>query len=320
MVEPFTASIGTVFKFVDFGLTLKAVPDESRLFLALLDRVRADLKEASRERHEKSLTLESCPGKTAWIDGAIHDTRRALSDFGAQIEGPRVDFQIGRSVTLKHRFEWVLRNNQEFLMMTSRLSTCHASLLGAIAALHTLHVTSGATFPPIAHEAQPGAEAIILHSMPTLKSPAARRPKRSTLQASESVLSIIPVDVDSSPTQNAFVPQGLLGPFQWETVPETSSPLFQSISSLSSTTSAPTSPLPQSSTSVHRHAIYDAPQLSVVRPIGQEPPIVKLDATCSARDPDAENKESNGTAKGDVLQQSTVQERKRRARAQFGIC
>lgn len=312
-------SIATALKFVDFGRTLKAVPAQSAQFLTVLNRVRADLDEALRERCEKQSTLESCPGKKAWIDGAIFDTRRALSDTGAQVEGARVDIQSGRSVTLKHRFEWVLRNHQKIHTLESVLRTCHASLLVAINALHTLQATTGATTSPMAYEDLLGEEAITLHSMPTLKSPAARRPKRSTNKASGSDLSILPVEIDSTTKKTTILPQEPLEYSQWYTVFD-ASPTWQSVSSLALKTFEPTSPSSCSSTLIPRHdSMFDAQQLPAIQCIDQDLLSPEIDAAFPSRDAlDAENEKFNGSAKADFFRQSTVQERRRRARAQFG--
>lgn len=314
-------SIATAFKFVDFSHNLKAVPAQSAHFLTVLDRVRADLDEALRERCRKQSILESCPGKKAWIDGTILDTRRALSDIGAQVEGPRVDIQSGRRVTLKHRFEWVLRNHQKFHTLESVLRTCHASLLVAINALHTLQATTGDTTSPMAYEDLLGKEAITLHPTPTLKSPAARRPKRSTNKASESDLNILPVEIDSTPKKTTFLPQEPLETSRWNTIFETSS-AWQSVSSLALTTFEPTSPLSSSSTLIPRHdSMFDAPRLPAIQCIDHDLLSLEIDVTSPGRDPlDAENEKFNGSVKADFLRRSTVQERRRRAKAQFGRC
>lgn len=314
--------IATLFQFIDFGLSLKSVPAQSLQFLTLLDRVRADLDEALRERCGKQSALELCPGKKAWIDGAILDIRRALCDLGAQVEGPRVDIQCGRTVTLKHRFGWVLRNHGKFLTMESMLSTCHASLLVAINALHTLQATTGATATSPMPEADLlGGEANTLHSMPTLKSPAARRPKRSTNKISESALSILPVEIDSTPKKTTSLPQEPLESSRWDTIFETS-PAWQSVSSLALTTFEPTSPISSSSTLIPRHdSMFDAPQLPAIQCADQDLLSPDIDTTFPGHDPlDTENEKFNGSVKADLLRRSTVQERRRRARAQFGRC
>ncbi len=312
-------SFATSFKFADFGLTLKAVPAQSAQFITVLDRVRADLHEALRERCEKQSTLESCPGKKAWIDGAINDTRRALSDIGAQVEGPRVDIQVGGSVTLKHRLEWVLRNHERFLAMEPRLRTCHASLLVAINALHTLQSTTGATTSPPAYDDLLCGEANKLHSMTTIKSPAARRPKRTMSTFSESAVGVLPVEIDSTPTNTTVSPQERLESSWWDTVPKVFSPAWQSVPCLSLTTFEPTSPRSPPSTLTDRHdSMFDIPQPPPLQSIDQDILSPELEAFSLGRDPlDAENERFNGSVKADLLRRSTVQQRRRKARAQF---
>ena len=306
-MDPFTSSIITVCKLIDFSLTLKDVPAKSRLFITQLDRVRADVDEALRERNEKISILELCPTKKAWIDGTIHDTRRALSEIGVHVEGPRVDLEIGRRVTLKHRFEWVLWHHQNFLMMESTLSTCHASLLTAITALQNLRTT----------ESEPNREAVTLQSMPALRSPSARRPRRT--KTSNSVDSVVPVEIGcTSPTEKSLSSPGLLEPFQWEVVSETSS-ARHSVSFWSMTTSSSVDPLPQLLTPASQSSISDAPQLSLVLPSDQEPSSLEHDTTSSSPDAlDVENGKFNGAVKEDLLRRSAVQERRRWARARFG--
>lgn len=156
MADPFTLSagavfsaIGTTFKLAEFCLTLKEVSSESRVFLTLIQRVREDLDEALRERHEKSTLLQKMPGKKAWIDGTIISVRNSLNDIGLLVENARIDVEKGKHVTLIHRFEWVLDNREKFVMREKALSTCHASLLSAIQTMHSFIAipTSLPTFP-----------------------------------------------------------------------------------------------------------------------------------------------------------------------------
>ena len=306
-MDPISSSIITVYKLIDFSLTLKDVPAKSQLFIAQLDRVRADLNEALRERNAKTAILDLCPGKKAWIDGAIHDTRRVLSEIGAQVEGPRVDLEVGRSVTLKHRFEWVMWNHQKFLMMESTLDTCHASLLTAITALHNLR----------ASQDECDGEAIVPRPVPTLRSPSARRPRPP--KTSESAVNATPVEIcPASPTET-FPPPGLLEPFQREVVSETSSSTCQSFSFLSLNTPTLVDPIPQRLTPASQPGIADAPEPSLGSPDDQESASPEPDTARLSPDAlDVENGKFNGSVKEDLLPRSTVQERKRRARALFG--
>ena len=164
MADPVTFSTATIFsaitttfKLAEFCLALKEVSSESQVFLTLIQRVRKDLTEALRERHEKSAVLQSMPGKRAWIDDTITDIKKVLNDIGVLIENARVDVDKGKSVTLKHRFEWVLSNHQRFVTREMSLSTCHASLLGAINAMHNIGMSPGMLSPIY----QPGANGSI---------------------------------------------------------------------------------------------------------------------------------------------------------------
>lgn len=213
MADPITLSaatvfsaIATTFKLAEFCLALKEVSTESRIFITLIERVRKDLQEALRERHEKSSVLETMPGKKAWIDGTIIDVKRSLHEIGILIENARIDVDKGKSVTLKHRFEWVLSNHQKFVMRELSLSTCHASLLGALGAMHTMAMSPGmvsptypqekasslpmsafasstslasnATLsPPPDYEPLSASDLADLHNPRMLKSPSRRRPK-----------------------------------------------------------------------------------------------------------------------------------------------
>lgn len=202
------SAIGTTFKLAEFCLALKEVSTESGIFLTLIQRVRKDLNEALRERHEKSEILQTLPGKKAWIDEAIIDVKKSLNDIGLLIENARIDVDKGKNVTLVHRFEWVLSNHNKFVMREMALKTCHASLLGAISAMHTMGVGSGmlsptlpcqtASWMPVSPSASSStlvaedtfaapsdyapisaSELAALHDPRMLKSPSRRRPKVS---------------------------------------------------------------------------------------------------------------------------------------------
>lgn len=127
------SAINTTFRLAEFCLALKEVESENLVFLKLISRVRKDLDEAYRERREKETALKtSLPRKIEWIDNVILDAKNALNDIGIFIERPRIDVEEGKSVSLKHRFEWVLMNHQKFVSRQLLLATCHQSLLAAI--------------------------------------------------------------------------------------------------------------------------------------------------------------------------------------------
>ncbi|KAI9704656.1 MAG: hypothetical protein M1820_005404 [Bogoriella megaspora] len=150
MADPATSAvfsgINTTFKLAKFCLDLKDVSEENRTFCSLINRVRKDRAEAMRERRETSELLQAFPHKRVWIDDTIEDIDEVLYKIGSLIEGARVDGQVGRSVSLQHRFEWVLRGRQEFLVKQAWLSTCHQSLLSAIDAMHSMKVNAGEHF------------------------------------------------------------------------------------------------------------------------------------------------------------------------------
>lgn len=170
-MESAFSAINTTFRLAEFCLVLKEVESENLVFLKLIARVRKDLDEAFRERRAKEAALKSLlPGKIDWIDGAILDVRSALNDIGSLIERPRVDVEGGKSVTLKHRFEWVLMNHQKFLSRQLLLATCHQSLLAAVTTMESVPAHS-----PSRHLFTPEPEHIKM-----LPSPSKRRPPRKS--------------------------------------------------------------------------------------------------------------------------------------------
>lgn len=137
------SAINTTFKLAEFCLALKEVESENLVFLKLISRVRKDLDEAYRERREKETALKSnLPRKIEWIDNTILDAKNALNDIGIFIERPRIDVEEGKSVSLKHRFEWVLMNHQKFVSRQWLLATCHESLLAAITTMERVPACS----------------------------------------------------------------------------------------------------------------------------------------------------------------------------------
>lgn len=163
------STITTAFKLAEFCLALKDAESDNLVFLKLISRVRKDLDEACRERQEKEVALKSIlPRKVEWIDDAILDIRDALNDIGIFIERQRIDVTEGRSVTLKHRFEWVLQNHQKFVSRQLHLATCHRTLLAAITTMESVPAcsTSSHLLAP-----EPGYTKM-------LPSPSQRRPRK----------------------------------------------------------------------------------------------------------------------------------------------
>lgn len=188
VMDSFSA-ISATFKLAEFCLALKEVNSENLVFLKLIARVRKDLEEASRERREKETALKSgLPGNMDWIDGAILDVRSALNDIGIFIERPRIDVEEGKSVSLKHRFEWVLMNHQKFVSRQLLLATCHQSLLAAIATMKSIPACSQPS-----RLVAPEPEQIRM-----LPSPSRRRPPKRDLRISERPI------VPSSDEEGAF--------------------------------------------------------------------------------------------------------------------
>lgn len=137
------SAITSAFKLAEFCLALKDAEFDNLVFLKLISRVRKDLDEACRERREKEIALKSTlPRKVEWIDDAILDIRDALNDIGSFIERQRIDVIGGGSVTLKHRFEWVLQNHQKFVSRQLHLATCHRTLLAAITTMESVPACS----------------------------------------------------------------------------------------------------------------------------------------------------------------------------------
>lgn len=142
------SGINNAFKLAKFCLDLKDASEDVRVFGDLINRVRKDRAEALRERRDKATILESSPHKRAWIDGIIIDVDKVLFSIGCLLEDARLDSQGGRSVTLQHRFEWVLSIKSEFLVKHALLSTCHQSMLSAITAMQGLRSSEGDSLAP----------------------------------------------------------------------------------------------------------------------------------------------------------------------------
>ncbi|KAL8719784.1 MAG: hypothetical protein Q9225_003245 [Loekoesia sp. 1 TL-2023] len=183
MADPFSA-IGTAIRVAEFCFRFKEVSSENRVFLNLIVRVRTDLEEALRERQAKAISLQCIPEKRAWIDGAIRDAQQQLSDIGRLVEDARIDEQQGKTVSFKHRIDWVLTNHQRFVTQERALATSHTSLLAAMAVLHNL--TAPANPTPITAPSSPPAYEMSLDQKPdnvpddaVLRSPFTRRPGRA---------------------------------------------------------------------------------------------------------------------------------------------
>lgn len=142
------AGINTAFKLAEFGLSLNEASEENLVFCRLIQRVRKDRAEAIRERGEKATTLDATPLKKEWIDEIINDTDAALFTIGKLVESGRADGEHGRSMTLRHRFEWVMGKKESFLSKQSLLATCHQSPSNAIVYMQQLPTTYSAPLSP----------------------------------------------------------------------------------------------------------------------------------------------------------------------------
>jgi hypothetical protein len=168
------AGINTTFKLAEFGLSLHDAPEEVKVFCRLIRRVRDDRAEAGREFREKADLLNLSPRKKTWIEDTMRDVDSALITIGTLVESGRADSYEGRSMTLKHRFDWVLKRKESFLTKQSLLSTCHNSLSTAIVYMQSLPgpgISRPPSPPPPSYWSRHDEEEQFL------RSPSARRPK-----------------------------------------------------------------------------------------------------------------------------------------------
>jgi len=179
---------------VEFGCALKEVTTENKLFLSLLSRVRKDLDVAYQRKREHAAGFGGSSESAAWIDDAVLDVQKALDAIGQLIESARVEIDKGGSVSWKHRVAWVLSNHQKFVTHELMLATCHRTLLSAINDLHIITTSQSGKVPSI--RITPLDPEENSHAPPLLKSPSARRPKRSSPKLSEPIVTILPVDMD----------------------------------------------------------------------------------------------------------------------------
>jgi len=140
------------------------VPEENRVFIRLIQRVRDDLDEVFRLLRNPTIRahLSSDPGERAYIEGTIDSVRTALGSIGKFVESVRVDEEINGTISLQSRFEWVLRRPAKLLTRSLELDTCHKSLLQGIAGLkvflHTSTISGSASRLPTYGEATAGSE------------------------------------------------------------------------------------------------------------------------------------------------------------------
>lgn len=82
-----------------------------------------------------------------YIYGTIQDTKGALAGIGKYIEGVRTEEERNGEISLRTRFEWILRHQYKLQSRQVGLDTCHKSLLQAMSRLtlfmHTAALTGG---------------------------------------------------------------------------------------------------------------------------------------------------------------------------------
>ncbi|TID22978.1 Sexual differentiation process protein isp4 [Venturia nashicola] len=143
------AAITTAFKFVEFCYAIGDVPEESLVFIRLIQRVRHDLDECLRLLTLPSIQnhLDCDPDQKRYINGTIQDTKGALAGIGKYVESVRTEEEWNGEISLRTRFEWILRHQYKLQSRQVGLDTCHKSLLQAMTRLtlftHTASLTKG---------------------------------------------------------------------------------------------------------------------------------------------------------------------------------
>ena len=181
--------ISALIQLTSFGLAIKSVPEETRNFLELIQRVNKDLEEAQRKRDATAeLLRERDPAKGPYIDGCIRDADLALRDIGALVEGARVDQRKKKSnkpkaageegsVSFGHRLQWVLDNKAKVAPKEQKLRACHASVLQAIASMELFEQTAQST-PSVINNNNIYVDAQVANAVVArLRPPSARKPR-----------------------------------------------------------------------------------------------------------------------------------------------
>lgn len=132
----FLSSIPTVFRFADFVSKLDDVSEEVQVFAKLIQRVRQDVDRATQLRTSPRVMerCRSCPDERSYIDDVIVDVQYSLDSIGAYVDNARVSVPgaEGGTVSLKHKFEWVLRHHHNLIPRQVALIASHHSLTTAI--------------------------------------------------------------------------------------------------------------------------------------------------------------------------------------------
>lgn len=96
--------------------------------------------------------LECDPNQKRYINGTIQDTKRALAGIGKYVETVRTEEERNGEISLRTRFEWILRHQYKLQSRQLGLDTCHKSLLQSMSRLtlfmHTASLTGGQTGLP----------------------------------------------------------------------------------------------------------------------------------------------------------------------------
>ncbi|KAI9801057.1 MAG: hypothetical protein M1833_002925 [Piccolia ochrophora] len=204
-MDPASVGFGafrTVVQLAQFGLRLRDVDEDTRIFLRLIERVDKDLQEAQRLRHEKESLLVNDAQKL-WIDHTISDAKEALHRIGSLLESGRVDISTGGAVSLKHKLDWMMLHHEKFVARESYLSGCHAAIhaiIGVMSGMKSLESPP----PPAYHASILPPEPERPQSAARLKPPSLRRPKSRTFRSDEPTPAISefpPKEVDSKSLQ-----------------------------------------------------------------------------------------------------------------------
>ncbi|QDS69003.1 hypothetical protein FKW77_009436 [Venturia effusa] len=141
------SAIKTASRFVEFCCARGDVPEESLLFIRLVQRVRDDLDECLRLLSLPAVQshLECDIDQKIYIHGTIQDTKNALAEIGKYVESVRTEEEQNGEISLRTRFEWVLRHQHKLHSRQVGLDTCHKSLLQAMSRLSLLQHTVALT-------------------------------------------------------------------------------------------------------------------------------------------------------------------------------
>ena len=133
-VSAVAASIITSVRLFEVTYQLKAVDGQTADLLSTARHVDTNLNEARRLRTKVAL-LDAA--ESAWIDGVIEDTDKALRAVAQLIEPARVDKNVKEGINFKQRIMWVFRDNPKVRDKHAGLALCHQSLMTVIGCLYS---------------------------------------------------------------------------------------------------------------------------------------------------------------------------------------